>query len=204
MPNWCECELGVSGPKIDLTRFLAQARQGDRPLSFQPFVPRPPELDIASDGFGSIGYDAWYGDAEKILSYPWVVQAGVKDVEELRQFLEQKDPAYHQQADTYAHNIAKYGAPTWYEWNVKHWGTKWEPEENIQVTNDSPSHARFLFSTAWSPPLPVIRAMAAAFPTLAFSLNYWEGGCGFQGTLHAEFGEILEDNSYPYHGSRGG
>ncbi len=23
------------------------------------------------------------------------------------------------------HNIRQYGAPTWYEWSIRHWGTKW-------------------------------------------------------------------------------
>jgi hypothetical protein len=44
MPNWCECDLSVSGPKEELKRFRETVRSGWGPLDFNRIVPYPEEF----------------------------------------------------------------------------------------------------------------------------------------------------------------
>jgi hypothetical protein len=67
----------------------------------------------------------------------------------------------------------RYGFDNWYDWCCANWGTKWNachseghsPQETATMTTYS-------FDTAWSPPTPVIHALAAAYPKLTFRLDY--------------------------------
>ena len=84
-----------------------------------------------------------------------------------------------------------------YEWCIKHWGTKW----NVDCTRRGNV---LRFETAWSPPLPVMAAMATRFPALTFTLRYYEGGQGFQGKAVWRDGKEVENVQKAYHGNLGG
>lgn len=56
--------------------------------------------------------------------------------------------------------IKETGYPSWYDWSVQNWGTKWNAYDINQL---SPTCVRF--DTAWSPPLQVIATLAQRFPT---------------------------------------
>ena len=55
----------------------------------------------------------------------------------------------------YLHNMIFYGAISWYEWCIEHWGTKWNSYENVQVDSNT-----IMFETAWNAPEPVIAQLA--------------------------------------------
>lgn len=58
MPNWCENRLEITGPERELTLFLAKAKEGDKPLSFQNLHPMPEELHgTSSPGANPNWYD---------------------------------------------------------------------------------------------------------------------------------------------------
>lgn len=69
-------------------------------------------------------------------------------------------------------NFVLYGAPTWYEWCVAHWGTKWGAYSCCD-TEDG-----FSFQTAWSAPLPVIQRLSELFPELELTLKYADEDIG--------------------------
>lgn len=50
------------------------------------------------------------------------------------------------------------------------------------------------FSTAWSPPKPIILAASKMFSTLVLDLRYFEAGCCFNGIYECKNGEILEED----------
>lgn len=56
-----------------------------------------------------------------------------------------------------AENLAKHGYKSWYDWSVEHWGTKWDVEVEVEVEMDK--ICRLRFDSAWSPPIPVYRAL---------------------------------------------
>ena len=92
-----------------------------------------------------------------------------------------------------------------YDWCIKNWGTKWGLYD-IQVTDPEPDagYLTYIFQTAWSPPGPVIKAMAERFRALTFDLRYYEGGMGFQGHLELWAGNVVSDWTGDYSGDRGG
>lgn len=85
-----------------------------------------------------------------------------------------------------------------YEWCVANWGTKWNASDAYREKN------RLRFHTPWGPPEPVIKAMGQRFPTLTFTLKYFERGAGFQGVLKVKGDTVLDSSHDDYHGSLGG
>jgi hypothetical protein len=84
----------------------------------------------------------------------------------------------------YKENIKKYGCKTWYEWCVENWGTKWNSYD-FQLQDSCAS-----FSTAWSPPEPIIIELAQKTQE-DWVLRYYEEGMSFCGELFAnKTGEI--------------
>jgi len=91
-----------------------------------------------------------------------------------------------------------------YEWCLANWGTKWGCYDASDWKLYKRS-AMIRFDSAWSPPIPVIHAMAKRFPKLKFTLRYYECGMGFKGCLQVKGEDVLKDEySDGYRGHRGG
>lgn len=90
-----------------------------------------------------------------------------------------------------------------YEWCVAQWGTKWNACD-VKVEFQCKDEVLISFSTAWSPPLPVIKALSSTFKELQFELKYYEHGMGYQGEYSVEGGEVCADVESNYTGERGG
>lgn len=92
-----------------------------------------------------------------------------------------------------------------YEWCCKEWGTKWGFYSLSKWTKVKTGRkASITFNTAWSPAIPLFKAMAKKFPNITLTVKYFEQGMQFQGVFKAKGGEVLEDSTKPYSGSRGG
>ena len=80
----------------------------------------------------------------------------------------------------------------WYDWRVENWGTKWNGYNGI--FNDD--QTAFTFSTAWSPPLPIIKKLAELTGE-SFVLGYIEYGMFFCGQYKAspegEYDDYYDD-----------
>ena len=59
------------------------------------------------------------------------------------------------------HNIREFGCPTWYEWRIQNWGTKWNAS-GAEVLD-----GRLSFLTAWDAPNPVMEKLSEMFPTVS-------------------------------------
>jgi hypothetical protein len=79
------------------------------------------------------------------------------------------------------------------EWCTEHWGTKWNACEPTLVKKedwgDGELFAYIKFSTAWTPPLPVIDALAKLFARLKITLFYVEECYTFSGSDYWANGE---------------
>jgi len=74
-------------------------------------------------------------------------------------------------------NTAKYGYPTWYEFALAEWGTKWDA---CEVTYDKQGDSLLIwFDTAWSPPMAIYTKLEA----MGFEVEatYCEAGMGYAG-----------------------
>lgn len=101
-----------------------------------------------------------------------------------------------QLGDTFIQNIQKYGSPTWYDWCIENWGTKWG------VTRFACNNTTMIFETAWSIPENIFDKLASEFPhdTIEVSyadedysshnngiLTYYNGSCEYDTCLHEDF-----------------
>lgn len=97
---------------------------------------------------------------------------------------------------------AKYEQPDesdWYEAHCSSWGTKWDvPFDTVHEEIIESNCNRYLFETAWSPPLPWLESMAKDWPELNFVLFFEEPNMQFMGVAHLEDGELnVIDRNYP-------
>ena len=94
-------------------------------------------------------------------------------------------------------NLLEFGYPSWYEWNIEHWGTKWDVgEEMDSVTRIDENTVKLSFDTAWNPPVSFYEHLAAE---LDFDITayYLEEGMGFVGKYTSEEG----DENFNFDGS---
>ena len=172
MPNWCECDLTIEGPRDVLEKFLCEVASEASLFDFDRIVPYP-------DPFRELDR----------LAAEW-----------------DKTPPEERTRPRPTDGFNQGG----YEWCVEHWGTKW-PARWVNLDRDewpddeeSDGRVSFSFSTAWSPPCPVVERAAERFPEFRFALRYFECGCQYQGILICDSGVLRADKAWPYYGSRGG
>jgi hypothetical protein len=94
-----------------------------------------------------------------------------------------------------------------YEWCCENWGTKWgiyDAELRSQSLEKKKGKLQYRANSAWSPPIPVIKAMSKRFPSLSFTMKYFECGMAFCGEYIVCNDQVLKDETAPYNGSRGG
>lgn len=91
----------------------------------------------------------------------------------------------------------------WYAWSIKNWGTKWNASKGEVIEKEKV----IVFNTAWTPPHPVIEALAE-LTRLSFT-HYWadedrgykagETVCG-HGTTYIETYPDRSEKAYRLHG----
>jgi hypothetical protein len=92
----------------------------------------------------------------------------------------------------------------WYTWNISNWGTKWGAREAEYHLPNGGTKQCIGFSTAWSPPVPVVAKLVKMFPKLKFRLEFWEGGMGYEGHVAGSKGKVGKVITKKYAGDRGG
>jgi hypothetical protein len=90
-----------------------------------------------------------------------------------------------------------------YEWCCTNWGTKWGTYGGSGI-NKTTRGLSTGFQSAWSPPTPVVTALAAMYPKLKIQMNSFERGAGYQVKANWENGELVSEDQSGYRGSRGG
>lgn len=138
-------------------------------VDFNKLIPMPPSLDVESGSTSNHGlkvYQAfieWYndktsGENKDLLNIP---------SEYLNEYyntiLSEEDKEYWNIGKTVFENIQKYGAPTWYEWRIRNWGTKWNAYDFGGIEPDTIPDS-LSFNTAWSAPHKVIEKIAELYP----------------------------------------
>jgi len=99
------------------------------------------------------------------------------------------DPRKRQEFDRVrATNLFEYGSADWYDWNIEHWGTKWDVVAKLV---ESRQHClAYAFDSAWSPPLAWLRHVSAHFADACFFLSFAEPDMGLAGTAVAVAGNV--------------
>ena len=87
-----------------------------------------------------------------------------------------------EEKNIYKKNVSKYGHGDWYSWSINKWGTKWNACDTY-INNTRDDYFDFSFNTAWSPPIPLLKALSEKYPLLRFDTEYEEEGMGFAGRI---------------------
>jgi hypothetical protein len=78
----------------------------------------------------------------------------------------------------------EYSTPSWYNWRVDNWGTKWDiadayVAEKMSVDDDGVAQFTFICWTAWSPPIPVWDRLVSI--GISVHATYEDEGMMFEG-----------------------
>jgi len=182
MPNYVRHNVVIRGNKEDIARCYEQITKGENEFSFNNIIPMPESLNVTS---GSISYIAekWAKASEQER----------KEIEEKNKLTDKEKAQIQKIAD----NIAKYGYPTWYEWRIDKWGTKWDTG-NADCDHDE-EQININFDTAWSTPVPVFKELSKQFPDLVIYVEYADEDLGDNCGTYALFkGEIQTEDSRDY------
>jgi hypothetical protein len=91
-------------------------------------------------------------------------------------------------------NFEKFGYASWYDWQIAHWGTKWDIGADGQPAIDNDANTLSLnFDSAWAPPTNAYEKLKElGFTILAY---YYEPGMAFCGKW-----DDGDDDYYEYSG----
>jgi len=188
MPNHCENDLRIE------TLWDEHKTDEHRKAYLQAFVRR------AAIQSPDQGYDFKLGEWEKLS------QTGM---EQTQRPFEETRLSYHRfipvplkiQAEEYG----AYPKSIGYKWCCKNWGTKWDAYDISLETHDYKyGEIEYSFTSAWSPPEPVIAEMARQFPHLEFQHTFFERGAEFSGERIYKGGALDSSRDAEYFGKRGG
>jgi len=203
MPNHVTNHIMISGDPKRIQELFEAVKYDDvgvGSLDFNKVIPKPASLDIECGSNTDAGLKA-YRDFISVYTLEGT-RKGLNllninpEVEE--RFLQERtdiDREVFALGKQAYQNILMYGAPTWYEWSIENWGTKWNAygyEENEVVTERSGDNTLWM-NTAWGAPHPVIAKLAELYPDLTFEHEWADEDIGNNcGRKTYENGECTE------------
>lgn len=181
MPNWVKNIIRVAGSERELERLKVTIASSQDQFDFNRIIPMPPELQIESGSSGENGLKLLYleedsperkkkiEDAYHSLN-PFFRHLSHTGKEAFENVSAEKQESWKHLAEEYLSNYEKHGHCTWYTWSYENWGTKWPAyaEEPSFVRAGASSYLEYIFTTAWSAPIPVFREITKEYPQLEF------------------------------------
>ena len=153
MPNYVKNILSFDGDPVQVDRLFSSIKGENGLMDFNKLIPMPSELEIESGSRTAAGF-------KKYMAFLAVTGLHTE-----------MEPAYlaaHPEIDREEwdlgkqayQNIQKYGCPTWYEWRIQNWGTKWNAS-GAEVLD-----GRLSFLTAWNAPKQILEKLSQMFPSI--------------------------------------
>lgn len=94
------------------------------------------------------------------LSYPWVKEAGVTDLEGLKSLLLARNSDCLEKGQRAIEAYEIHGHSSWYSWSITNWATMWN-SYGFHMVSETDDRLEFLFDTALSTSEPIFAALAA-------------------------------------------
>jgi hypothetical protein len=185
MPNYVENIVSFQGDKEKIQEMLEAIKNdtcGVGTIDFNKVIPMPETLDIESGSRTDRGLKA-YKDFVSI----YLLNKDINGVDLLNIPLESEKVFLDMRTDidkdewelgrTAFQNIQKYGSPTWYEWSINNWGTKWNAC-GYEADTDYSGRDKLCFETAWSAPHPIIKKLSEMYPEIKFEIEWADEDLG--------------------------
>ena len=189
MPNWTWNTLRVKKPAALRVQELVKGEKSS--FDFNKLIPMPESLDVVSGSTSDEALLVYHTGGKQtvpeMIDYLKSTEAARKSsyakaaLEELEKVNSTKGESFFKimvervcakkpeemeelkkLGDVLIENMRLYGAPTWYEWCVNNWGTKWNAcDTEVADTGNS---LQFEFTTAWAAPIPIFKELSKQFP----------------------------------------
>lgn len=189
MPNHVQNVVRLQGDEKRVKEILETVKNdqyGLGSVDFEKIDPMPPSLHIDS------------GDRTYRLQnvYREFLESGSENEKEYLDQHPRITPEEWELGKQAYENIQEYGALTWYEWRIAHWGTKWNAYGLSENTAQEPRN-ELRFQTAWDAPHPLLQRLSEMYPDVLFEYEWADedigSNCGRKKLLD---GEII-DGYYP-------
>lgn len=177
---WCENKLLVIGDTLAIEHFRRQNRGVIHPVGSAPIpvpllfgalLPRPPVLDVEENEDALNVYQALYGDWKQAAA-SMNLRNSFQDREALVQHLKETHANLVELAERYRRNEETTGFRNWYEWNLEHFGTKWDLGPDTTGGYFGPGCYVYTFRTWEHPPLPWFELLVGAYRMVVLKLRY--------------------------------
>ena len=164
MPNWVMnvVKFGASGEKMDEIKKAITDDKGN--IDFDKIIPMPKTLNLTSGTISEMALDCYRNGQDNIGRSYLMEQYGLDQ----RAF-----DAYYELGKVYEINIQEYGYPTWYEWCIANWGTKWNASETYWNGDNIVT-----FETAWACPIPILEKISEMYPDISFEVAFADEDIG--------------------------
>lgn len=189
-------QLHLSGEQKRIDDLLKSVKGEDSVLDFNKIIPMPESLNIECGSRTDRGLKA-YKDFVYVYTFAGTEEKDLLNIPKEKEaaFLRVRQDIRRDEWElgrTAFQNEQKYGAPTWYQWAVAAWGTKWSAY-NAEIVEDN----TIIFNTAWSRAMPVIQKLAENFPDIRFEYCWADEDLGINtGRVELENGEIIHDEFF--------
>ena len=203
MPNHITNIIKCIGDRLQVKAMMEAIMDneyGVGSIDFNKIIPMPESLQIEAGSRTDKGLKA-YKDFIEVYTLGGTLKPNLLKIPLEREnvFLRQRTDIKQDEWDlgrTAFQNLQLYGAPTWYEWSIGHWGTKWNAYDFSEY-GDPGENGEIFFHTAWSAPHPVIRAIAERFPDVVFVHEWADEDIGQNCGRHIYQGGERTEEYYP-------
>lgn len=189
MPNYVLNKIELTGNINAISAMLGKIQNdvyGKGTIDFMKIIPRSKDLDIEA---GSCTYRGIRRIEELMEDYAKANDLDPKSVKyddisenyitEYRKEHPEVEKDEWNLGEKAIRNREKYGAPTWYEWDIQNWGSKWNACGYCEDTDYSRNTDYLEFETAWSAPIPVIEKLAKDYPDVTFIHRWADEDLGY-------------------------
>ncbi len=206
MPNYVKNQIEFMGKTEDVRNMLI-AIQDDKlglgTIDFNKLIPMPESLNIEAGSRTDKGLKA-YRDFISV----YTLENGITGLDLLHIPKQSEDAFLRIRTDIKSdewelgrqafQNQLQYGAPTWYEWCIRNWGTKWNACGYDDGTDYGTNCKALCFKTAWNAPIPVIEELARRFPEVDFTHRWADEDIGQNCGMHEYAAGERTEEFIPY------
>lgn len=204
MPNHVRNFIRIDGSPEQVKTILTAIQDdqaGIGSMDFNKLLPMPESLNVESGSRTDKALQLYRNFTIDSIAISLVFLDDPESPEKQRQIdelckrydeLTKDDPELLKLGEQYSKNIEKYGAPTWYEWCNKNWGTKWNAYDCAPYT---PGSSEISFNTAWSSVPKLLTLLSQRFPTVKFEYAWADEDVGHNvGNRTYLAGKVVEEN----------